>query len=234
MASLILREREQKLVDGIIRVGAFSAGREAQGSALDRHHHIRRDDVETILLDADAVFGGNNGHCRSAGQNLRQMAFIIGLQMLDQNKSHSRLGGERCQKSETCFESARGCADAYYRETNRTFISFVAARIAGQRVSLLNDCIVKRILGVSNRGGSNFEGSYCTIKLRAAIRDRIANFNAVDGPEKTVNGVHRFPGLFDGPLRVLRLSECSLISGRINKCKSKLKFGFQELDHAAL
>jgi len=97
-------------------------------------------------------------------------------------------------------------------------------------VNLHNDCIGKGVLKGSNLRGSGFGGGEGAIELRAAIRDCIANFGAVDSAEKMVNGGHCSPSLSNGVQRVLNLSEFSLVNSRIHKCKSELKFSFKELD----
>ncbi len=97
-------------------------------------------------------------------------------------------------------------------------------------MNLHNDCIGNGVLKESNLGGSHIVGGEDAIELRAAIRDCIANFGALDSLEKMVNGGRCFASLSNGVQRVLSLSEVSLVSSRVHKCKSKLQFGFKELD----
>jgi len=97
-------------------VEAGFARRKAQVAVLEDHAGVGRNDVYVIRLDAHAVPNGDDRNGRPLGQYFRQQAFMLGIEMLDQDKGHSgirRQGREQLAKG---FEPASRSTDAHHRE----------------------------------------------------------------------------------------------------------------------
>jgi len=69
-----------------------------------------------IRLDARVAGDLQDGHRSLAGQKFRENTFVPGIEVLDQHKSHSRVGPEVPEKIRECFKTASGSADANHRE----------------------------------------------------------------------------------------------------------------------
>jgi hypothetical protein len=65
-----------------------------------------------IRFDANSVLHLEHRHGRRARKDLRQMALMVGIQVLHQDESHPRARRQRFQKLDCGFQSARRRANA--------------------------------------------------------------------------------------------------------------------------
>ena len=67
------------------------AGRESKPALGNGHLRVRRNDVDVVRFHGHAILHLNHWHLGFPGKNLRQQAFVFGVQMLNQHKSHAAI-----------------------------------------------------------------------------------------------------------------------------------------------
>ena len=72
-----------------------------------------------VRLNRDAVDRLRDGHARAACQKIGHKTGVLGIEMLDQDKSHARFGRQSGEQRLESVESARGSAYAHNRERER-------------------------------------------------------------------------------------------------------------------
>ena len=77
-----------------------------QDAVADRHALVRRDDVYAIGLNPPAVLGLGYRHGGRARENLCKPAFVIRVEVLDDDKSHTRVLWQLPQQALDGFEAA--------------------------------------------------------------------------------------------------------------------------------
>ena len=98
-------EGAHKEIDGQM-LAADLAGGEVQGMVLNGHGGIGRNDVDVIGLDLHAILHFDDGHGCGAGDQLGEHAFVLGIEMLNEDESHSGVGREMGEKFGEGFQAA--------------------------------------------------------------------------------------------------------------------------------
>ena len=71
---------------------------------------------DVARLHAQAVGDGDDGDRRGPGQDLGQLALVLGVEVLDERERHAGVGGQLSQELAEGLEPAGGGADADDRE----------------------------------------------------------------------------------------------------------------------
>ncbi len=106
--------------ESIDRLEALAGRRprlENQRAVANQHQAVRRDNVNVVRFDSSIVLDLKHGEGRSAGQQPRQSAFVVGIEMLDQDECHARGAGQMAHQVGECFEASGRGADPYRDET---------------------------------------------------------------------------------------------------------------------
>ncbi len=98
LALLLLGERPQEEIDGKVGPPLHRSGREVKQPARDRQIRVRRNDVHVIRADRQPVGRRKDRHQGRLPQEVRQVALVCRVQMLDQHVSHADLGRKMFQK----------------------------------------------------------------------------------------------------------------------------------------
>ena len=77
---------------------------------------ILGNDIDMIGLDFHVVISFQHGDLGAASEQLGQLAFVLGIKVLDQHERHARLFGQVDEKFAEGFVSAGGGANADDRE----------------------------------------------------------------------------------------------------------------------
>ncbi len=94
---LIGGERFKENVDRIMRLVAFRPRRQMQRAIANDHYLVGRDDVDVVPLNGHSFFGLNHRHGSGSRENFSKLAFIVGLQMLNNYECHAGLRRQRVQ-----------------------------------------------------------------------------------------------------------------------------------------
>ena len=108
---LVVGQGAEKEIHRHVR-GVGLARQETKVASRDDDVHIRRHDMDVIGLDAHPVGGLLQRQTGRAGQQFTQLAFMLGVQMLDQHKSHAALFGQLAKQLDKGLVAARGSANA--------------------------------------------------------------------------------------------------------------------------
>jgi hypothetical protein len=73
---------------------------------------IRRNHIDMIALDGHSLFGLRHRHGRLFCEELRQQALVARIEMLDEDKRHPTLGGERSQQLRDRLQAPCGSTDS--------------------------------------------------------------------------------------------------------------------------
>ena len=90
--------------------------REREGAVADRHVRVGRDHVDVVRLHAQAVGDRQDGHHRSPGQDLGELARVLGIQVLNEHERHAGVGGKLPQELAEGLQPAGRGSDTDDRE----------------------------------------------------------------------------------------------------------------------
>ena len=66
---------------------------------LNRQVSSRWDNIEVVAVDWHSVCRLEHGHRRMTREQVHHHAFVCGVEMLNQDKSHAAVGGQRIQEA---------------------------------------------------------------------------------------------------------------------------------------
>ena len=87
------------------------APRQAEAILAEREHGIGRHHIHVVGLNTQAIMDLLNRHGGLFGEDLRQQAFMIGIEVLNDHVRHGAFRRQRHQKLRDGFESACRSAD---------------------------------------------------------------------------------------------------------------------------
>ena len=87
-------------------------GCKRQEPVRDRHQRVWRDHVDMVWLHGHSVDDLAYGHHRRPLEQARQNALMVGVHVLDQDESHSRVAWERREKRSECLQTASRSSNA--------------------------------------------------------------------------------------------------------------------------
>jgi hypothetical protein len=106
----------QEMIHRVVRPAVIGTRRDREHAVGDRDARIRLNHVDVIGRDLGAMAGVNHGHGRVWPQEFRQPAFVLGIQMLDDDQRQSWTRWQRRHQMRDRTESAGRCANADDRE----------------------------------------------------------------------------------------------------------------------
>ena len=82
----------------------------------DAETPVGRDDVNVVGLDAEIVGDLLDRHRGDAGEELREGAFVLGVEVLDKYEAQAGVGRQMLEQVGEGFQAAGGSADANDRK----------------------------------------------------------------------------------------------------------------------
>jgi hypothetical protein len=110
------RQRPEQVIDRHVLSRQRRTRRQPQLAVRQRHVGVGRNEVHVVGLHVHSLAHLANRHLRGLGKNLRQVAFVVRLQMRDIKDGQARVRGNVFQDRRERFESAGGGTDADHRE----------------------------------------------------------------------------------------------------------------------
>jgi hypothetical protein len=119
--ALVFGQGMEKIVDGQPLPMRCTGFEQVKGALHEGHVVVGGDDVGAIDRDLHAVFHLKHLHAGVASNQVRENAFVVGSQMLHQDKCHARFAveGHAGKKGLESGQTARRCADANDGEGRR-------------------------------------------------------------------------------------------------------------------
>ena len=87
--ALILGQRPEEKVYWQTQSALREGFQQLQGAVYKRHVAVGRDNVDAIGFYRHAVFDFNDGHAGAVLNKFGEQAFVVGCQVLNQNKGHA-------------------------------------------------------------------------------------------------------------------------------------------------
>ena len=100
----VLGHRAQEEVERHAGAVALHGLGQAQAAVVDRQRRARRDEINVLAFDPDAVDHLLDLHRGVAGQQIDHQAFVLGIEMLDQHERHAGAGRQRIEEFPEGFE----------------------------------------------------------------------------------------------------------------------------------
>ena len=88
------------------------AGMELEGALRDAESPVGRDGINVVGFDSEIIRDLLDRHRGDATEELGEGAFVLGVEMLDEDKAQARVGRQMLEQVGEGLQSASGSADA--------------------------------------------------------------------------------------------------------------------------
>lgn len=99
-------ERAKEVVDGHRWLAPTATRLQAEGTLLDGHRRVGRDDVDVVRTDAQAMGSLEDRHLGRAGERAAEQAAVGRIEVLDEHQGRARVGGEVLEERAKGLEAA--------------------------------------------------------------------------------------------------------------------------------
>jgi GH43 family beta-xylosidase len=126
--SVLVSHRVQQKIERQARAVASQRLRQAERPVPDRKRNSGRNNVQMFALDLHPIFRLLHAYRRVASQQVDHHAFMIRIEMLNQNKRHAGIDGECTEQLPAGVETACRCA---YSDDGKV-LGFQLRNVAGK------------------------------------------------------------------------------------------------------
>ena len=105
------------MIDRQVAAGGGLAPRDSEHSVCDAQVGVCGNYIDVVGLYAHSLPDFGHRHPGGLRKQFGEYAFVLGLQVLYQDKSHPRIQRQSCQEFREGFQSAGRCSDTYDRES---------------------------------------------------------------------------------------------------------------------